>query len=85
VYQGTVNSSVVRAADVFRPAVSRNCPCIIVVDNHRSGDSALSPVDIHITEQLRWARQALEIELIEHTIFGQQRYVSLMKIDKQSW
>jgi DNA repair protein RadC len=37
VYQGTVNASVVRAAEVFRPAVSRNCPGIIVVHNHPSG------------------------------------------------
>src|SRR5258705_11922599 len=34
VYQGTVNSSVVRAAEVFRPAVSRTCPALVVVHNH---------------------------------------------------
>src|SRR5258706_2115790 len=38
VYQGTVNSSVVRAAEVFRPAVSRTCPALVVVHNHPSGD-----------------------------------------------
>jgi DNA repair protein RadC len=36
-YQGTVNSSVLRAAEVYRPAVIRNCPAIIICHNHPSG------------------------------------------------
>jgi DNA repair protein RadC len=77
IYQGTVNTSVVRAAEVFRPAVSRNCPGIIVVHNHPSGDPTPSPEDIRTTERLRRAGEALEIELLDHIILGQQRYVSL--------
>jgi len=77
VYQGTVNASVIRAAEVFRPAVSRNCPSIIVVHNHPSGDPTPSLEDIRTTEQLRRAGEALEIELLDHIILGQQRYVSL--------
>ena len=34
-YKGTVNSSVLRAAEVFRAAVIRNCPGVIVCHNHR--------------------------------------------------
>jgi DNA repair protein RadC len=77
VYQGTVNASVVRAAEVFRPAVSRNCPGIIVVHNHPSGDPTPSLEDIRTTEQLRRAGEALEIELLDHIILSQQRYVSM--------
>jgi len=36
-YQGTVNSSVLCAAEVYRPAVIRNCPAIIICHNHPSG------------------------------------------------
>jgi DNA repair protein RadC len=36
-YQGTANSSVLRAAEVYRPAVIRNCPAIIICHNHPSG------------------------------------------------
>ena len=32
-YQGTVNSSVLRAAEIFRLAVVRNCPAIIICHN----------------------------------------------------
>ena len=77
VYQGTVNSSVVRAAEVLRPAVSRNCPGIIVVHNHPSGDPTPSPEDIRTTERLRRAGEALEIQLLDHIILARQRYVSL--------
>jgi DNA repair protein RadC len=66
----------VRAAEVFRPAVSRNCPSIIVVHNHPSGDPTPSE-DIRTTEQLRHAGEALEIELLDHIVLGQQRYVSM--------
>jgi DNA repair protein RadC len=77
VCQGAVNSSLVGAAEVFRPGVSRNCPGIIVVHNHPSGDPPPSPEDIRTTEQLRRAGEAMEIELLDHIILGQQRYVSL--------
>src|SRR5713226_8003220 len=33
-YQGTVNSSVLRAAEIFRPAIIRNCPGVIICRNH---------------------------------------------------
>ncbi len=77
VYQGTVNSSVVRAAEVFKPAVSRTCPAIVVVHNHPSGDPTPSPEDVRTTEQLRKAGDLLDIELLDHIVIGQQRYVSL--------
>ena len=78
VYQGTVNSSVVRAAEVFRPAITRhNCPAIVVIHNHPSGDPTPSPEDIRTTEQLRQAGEVLDIELLDHIIIGKGRFVSL--------
>jgi DNA repair protein RadC len=44
-YQGTANSSVLRAAEVFRPAVIRKCPGLILCHNHPSGDPTPSPKD----------------------------------------
>ena len=76
-YQGTVNSSVLRAAEVFRPAVIRNCPGVIVCHNHPSGDPSPSPEDIAVTKQLVEAGIHLDIELIDHIIIGSHRFVSL--------
>ncbi len=77
VYQGTVNSSVVRVAEVFKPAVTRTCPAVVVVHNHPSGDPTPSPEDIRTTDQLRKAGELLDIELLDHIVIGHQRYVSL--------
>src|SRR5579863_8743498 len=51
-YRGTVNSSVLRAAEVFRPAIIRNCPGVLICHNHPSGDPTPSAEDIAVTEQL---------------------------------
>jgi hypothetical protein len=44
-YQGTANSSVLRAAEVFRPAIIHKCPGLILCHNHPSGDPTPSPKD----------------------------------------
>jgi DNA repair protein RadC len=77
VYQGSVNMSVVRTAEVFRPAVSRNSPFIIIVHNHPSGDPTPSPEDVRTTEQLVKAGKHLDIEVLDHLIIGHQRFVSM--------
>ncbi len=76
-YKGTVNSSVLRIAEVFRPAVVRNCPNLIVCHNHPSGDPTPSPEDIEVTRQLVEAAKLLDIELLDHLIIGNPRYMSL--------
>ncbi len=76
-YQGTVNSSVLRAAEIYRPAILRNCPAVLICHNHPSGDPTPSPEDIAVTEQLVAAGQHLDIELVDHLVIGNQRFVSL--------
>ncbi len=82
-YQGTVNSSVLRVAEIFRPAITRNCPAVIVCHNHPSGDPSPSPEDIAVTEQLVKAGKLLDIELVDHLIIGSQKYISLK--EKLRW
>jgi DNA repair protein RadC len=76
-YRGTVNNSVLRVAEVFRPAITSNCPGIIVCHNHPSGDPDPSQADVEVTEQLLEAGRLLEIELLDHIIIGAGRFVSL--------
>jgi len=76
-YQGTVQTSVLRAAEIFRPAVVRQCPAILVCHNHPSGDPTPSPEDIAVTEQLVEAGKLLDIEVVDHLIIGNSRFLSL--------
>ena len=77
IYKGNVNSSVVRVAEVLRPALRENCPSIIIVHNHPSGDPMPSPEDIIITRQLRSSGEMMDIELLDHIIIGGHGFVSL--------
>lgn len=77
-YQGTINSSVLRAAEIFRPAITRNCPGILICHNHPSGDPKPSPEDESVTRQLVAAAQVFDIEFVDHIIIGSnQRFLSL--------
>ncbi len=77
IYQGNVSSSMVRAAEVLRPAVVEAVPGVIVVHNHPSGDPDPSPNDVQITRKLKQAAELLDIELLDHVVIGMKRHVSL--------
>jgi DNA repair protein RadC len=77
VYRGSVNTSLIRVAELFREAVRENCPALIVVHNHPSGDPTPSAEDIAVTEQMVAAGKLLDIEVLDHLVIGGQRYVSL--------
>jgi DNA repair protein RadC len=44
VYHGSVNTAQIKVGEIFKAAVRRNAPCLIVVHNHPSGDPTPSPV-----------------------------------------
>jgi len=77
VYQGSLNTSVVRVGELFRHALKENAAAFIVVHNHPSGDPAPSPEDVHVTRQLVQAGDMLDIAVLDHIVIGRQRYVSL--------
>ena len=77
VYQGNVNSSIVRPAEVLRPAVIEAVPSIIVCHNHPSQDPTPSPEDAAITHEFSQAAKLLGIELLDHVVIGGERFVSL--------
>jgi len=76
-YKGSINQSQVRVGEVFREAVRRNCAAIIVAHNHPSGDPSPSPEDVAVTRDLVAAGSLLGIEVLDHLVIGQQRWVSL--------
>lgn len=77
VYVGSLNASHIRVGEIFRDAVKRNCAAVIVAHNHPSGDPTPSPEDVEVTRQLVAAGNLLDIEVLDHLVIGQQRFVSL--------
>lgn len=80
VYVGSVNSAQIRTAEVLRPAVRENCPAIVVVHNHPSGDPTPSQPDIAATKDILAAAKLLDIEVLDHVIIGQGKYVSMKEL-----
>ena len=77
IYQGNCFSSVVRPAEVLRPAVVLAAPHIIVAHNHPSGDASPSPQDVSVTKELAKAADLLGIDLLDHVVIGGDEAVSL--------
>ena len=77
IYMGSINTSLIRVAEVFREGIKANCAAIIVAHNHPSGDPTPSPEDVAVTEQIVAAGKLLDIEVLDHLVIGHQRYVSL--------
>jgi DNA repair protein RadC len=77
IYQGSLNSSQVRVGELFRPAIRENAAAIIVIHNHPSGDPSPSPDDIAITKVIIEAGKLLDIQVLDHLIIGQGRFISL--------
>ncbi len=77
VYHGNVYSCVIRAAEVYRPAVIESAPAIILVHNHPSGLPEPSPEDIAITRTIVEAGELLDIDLMDHVVIGFQGIFSM--------
>ena len=77
VYKGSVNSAQVHVGEVFKPAIRRGAPAIIVVHNHPSGDPTPSPDDVAVTRAIVQAGKLLDIDVLDHMVIGQRRWVSL--------
>lgn len=80
VYQGSVNAAQVRVAEVFKEAIRANAAAIALAHNHPSGDPTPSAADIALTADLVKAADLLDIDLIDHLIVGDGRWVSLRRM-----
>lgn len=77
VHMGSLNQSLVHPREVFKTAILSNSASIICGHNHPSGDPTQSCEDIEVTKRLKEAGQILGIDVLDHIIVGDERYVSL--------
>lgn len=77
VYQGSVNTSLIRVGEVFREAVRANAASVIVAHNHPSGDPTPSPEDVAVTRAIVEAGRLLDIDVLDHLVLSSTGYVSL--------
>ena len=77
VFIGSLNASIVHPREVFKEAFRRSAASIICLHNHPSGDPSPSREDIEVTKRLVECGKIIGIEILDHIIIGEHKYVSL--------
>jgi len=74
---GTINSNIVHAREVFRPALEYGAAAVVLAHNHPSGVSTPSVADIQITKRLVEAGKIIGIDLLDHVVIARDSYSSI--------
>lgn len=77
IFIGSLNASIVHPREIFREAVRRSAASIICLHNHPSGDPTPSEEDIQVTKRLVEAGKMIGIDLLDHIVIGDRKFVSL--------
>src|SRR5204863_9963348 len=77
IYVGSLNTSHIRVGEVFKDALKKNSAALIVVHNHPSGDPTPSPEDVLVTREIVAAGVLLDVDVLDHLVIGQGRFVSM--------
>ena len=77
VFKGTLDSSIVHPRELYAEAVKSGGASIIICHNHPSGDPSPSKEDINITLRIKECGKILGINLLDHIIIGNRKYISL--------
>jgi DNA repair protein RadC len=84
-YRGSLNSSSVRPAEIYKAGIRHNAAALIIVHNHPSGDPSPSPEDIHLTRMLIEAGQMLELPILDHVVVGSRGVTSIKSLHPELW
>ena len=74
---GSLNSSIVHPREVMKAAILSSSASIIVAHNHPSQDPTPSREDVEVTKRLADAGNLLGIELLDHLVICEEKFVSL--------
>ncbi|WP_018660982.1 RadC family protein [Heyndrickxia acidiproducens] len=74
---GSLNASIVHPREVFKEALRRSAASIICFHNHPSGDPSPSKEDIEVTKRLAECGKIMGVEILDHLIIGEKKFVSL--------
>ncbi|MBN8200713.1 MULTISPECIES: RadC family protein [Bacillaceae] len=77
IFIGSLNASIVHPREVFKEAFRRSAASIICIHNHPSGDPTPSREDIEVTRRLAESGKIIGIDVLDHLIIGENKFVSL--------
>lgn len=74
--KGIANATLITPREVYLSALQYHAVNLILVHNHPSGDPSPSSCDLDVTERIYEAGEMLGIQLLDHIIIGDHRYIS---------
>ena len=77
IFIGASDSSVIETRKVFKEALKYNAKNITICHNHPSGDPNPSKEDVNISLRIKEAGKIIGIDLLDHIIIGDNRFISL--------
>lgn len=77
IFIGSLNASIVHPRELFKEAFRRSAASMICLHNHPSGNPEPSREDIEVTRRLVECGRILGVDVLDHIIIGDKRYVSL--------
>ena len=77
IFIGASDSSVIETRKVFKEALKYNAKNITICHNHPSGDPNPSKEDVNISLRIKEAGKIIGIDLLDHIIIGDNKFVSL--------
>lgn len=80
IFIGSVNTAVARPVEIFKEAVKYPTARIIIAHNHPSGDPEPSDADFRFTKRMIECGDLMGIELLDHIVIGEGRFISLREI-----
>jgi len=76
---GSLDTSIVHPREVFKEAISVSAASVIFAHNHPSGDPEASEDDIELTKRLAQAGEIVGIDVLDHIIICDKKYLSLKR------
>jgi DNA repair protein RadC len=75
-FEGTLNASAIYPREIVQGAVKHHAAALIFVHNHPAGNPRPSDNDKQITQDLVFAGNIMQINVLDHIVIGENRYFS---------
>ena len=69
-FSGSISSSAVYPREIIKKAIHLKATAMIMVHNHPSGDTTVSPEDKNVTRKVFAALSSIDVKLHDHIIVG---------------
>lgn len=77
--EGSVNSASISVRRIVEIALAANATTVVLAHNHPSGLAIPSAEDVHTTERIAAALNAMEITLADHIVVADDDFVSMVQ------